>query len=232
MSNKKKFFIIFLFIILDSFLLVGYLVIRDNANLNTLKKEVNELNKLDMTKDRYNRRIRTSGSYALVEKTIKNYLDDYSLGIQDIKDIMNDEELKKVLSYDNYQKDGFEFNESFSLLEKKEKDFNNKIDKLLENSKKETIEKYINEKVEDEYYNNLCTELMITDNRMKEFEKTKKTLEEIKTKVNNVIGVSREVLTLLRDNKDNCVLEDNQIKFKSKSVYDKYNELVAKIKED
>ena len=232
MSNKKKFFIIFLFIILDSFLLVGYLVIRDNANLNTLKKEVNELNKLDMTKDRYNRRIRTSGSYALVEKTIKNYLDDYSLGIQDIKDIMNDEELKKVLSYDNYQKDGFEFTESFSLLEKKEKDFNSKIDKLLDNSKKETIEKYIDEKVEDEYYNNLCTELMITDNRMKEFEKTKKTLEEIKTKVNNVIGVSREVLTLLRDNKDNCVLEDNQIKFKSKSLYDKYNELVAKIKED
>lgn len=232
MSNKKKFFIIFLFIILDSFLLVGYLVIRDNANLNTLKKEVNELNKLDMTKDRYNRRIRTSGSYALVEKTIKNYLDDYSLGIQDIKDIMNDEELKKVLSYDNYQKDGFEFTESFSFLEKKEKDFNSKIDKLLDNSKKETIEKYIDEKVEDEYYNNLCTELMITDNRMKEFEKTKKTLEEIKTKVNNVISVSREVLTLLRDNKDNCVLEDNQIKFKSKSVYDKYNELVAKIKED
>lgn len=232
MSNKKKFFIIFLFIILDSFLLVGYLVIRDNANLNTLKKEVNELNKLDMTKDRYNRRIRTSGSYALVEKTIKNYLDDYSLGIQDIKDIMNDDELKKVLSYDNYQKDGFEFTESFSLLEKKEKDFNSKIDKLLDNSKKETIEKYIDEKVEDEYYNNLCTELMITDNRMKEFDKTKKTLEEIKTKVNNVIGVSREVLTLLRDNKDNCVLEDNQIKFKSKSVYDKYNELVAKIKED
>ena len=232
MSNKKKFFIIFLFIILDSFLLVGYLVIRDNANLNTLKKEVNELNKLDMTKDRYNRRIRTSGSYALVEKTIKNYLDDYSLGIQDIKDIMNDEELKKVLSYDNYQKDGFEFTESFSLLEKKEKDFNNNIDKLLENSKKETIEKYIDEKVEDEYYNNLCTELMITDNRMKEFDKTKKTLEEIKTKVNNVIGVSREVLNLLKDNKDNCVLEDNQIKFKSKSVYDKYNELVSKIKED
>ena len=51
MSNKKKFFIIFLFILLDSFLLVGYLVIRDKTNLTNLKKEVNEIEKLDYDLD-------------------------------------------------------------------------------------------------------------------------------------------------------------------------------------
>ena len=50
--------------------------------------------------------------------------------------------------------------------------------------------------------------------------------------VNKIIDTSNEVLVLIRDNKDNCVLEDGQIKFKSKAVFDKYNELINKIKED
>ena len=232
MSNKKKFFIIFLFILLDSFLLVGYLVIRDKTNLTNLKKEVKEINKLDITKDSYNRRIKTSGDYALVEKTIKNYLNDYSNGVQKVKSTMNASKLTKVLSFDNYSTDGFEFVESFKYLSSEKESFNKEIDLLIKKSDKKYIEKYIDKKIKDSYYNNLCTELMITDERMKSLEETKKTLEEIKSKVNKVIDTSTEVLNLLKDNKDDCVLEDGQIKFKSKAVFDKYNELTNKIKED
>ena len=232
MSNKKKFFIIFLFILLDTFLLIGYLVIRDKTNLADLEKEVKEINKLDITKDNYNRRIKTSGNYALVERTIKNYLNDYSKGIQKVKNTMSDSKLTKILSFDNYTSDGFEFVESFKYLNSEKESFNKEIDSLIEKSNKKNIEKYINKKIKDNYYNNLCTELMITDERMNSLEETKKTLEEIKFKVNKVIDTSTEVLNLLKDNKDDCVLEDGQIKFKSKAVYDKYNELTNKIKED
>ena len=232
MSNKKKFFIIFLFILLDSFLLVGYLVIRDKTNLTNLKKEVKEINKLDITKDSYNRRIKTSGDYALVEKTIKNYLNDYSNGVQKVKSTMNASKLTKVLSFDNYSTDGFEFVESFKYLSSEKESFNKEIDLLIKKSDKKYIEKYIDKKIKDSYYNNLCTELMITEERVKSLEETKNTLEEIKTKVNKIIDTSTEVLNLLKDNKDDCVLEDGQIKFKSKAVFDKYNELTNKIKED
>lgn len=232
MSNKKKFFIIFLFIILDAFLLVGYLVIRDNTNSSSLKKEIKELEKLDITKDNFNRRIKTSGDYALVEKTIKNYLNDYSNDVQDVKETMNDSRLTKILSYDNYSTDGFEFKESFKYLSGKKEDFNKKIDSLIKRSNKEYIEKYIDKKVKDKYYNKMCKELMITNSRMKSIEETKTTLEGIKTKVNNVIDTSNEILTLLKDNQGDCVLEEGQIKFKSKAVFDKYNELTNKIKED
>lgn len=232
MSNKKKFFIIFLFIILDAFLLVGYLVIRDKTNLSSLTKEIKELEKLDITKDSFNRRIKTSGDYALVEKTIKNYLDDYSSDVEDVKGVMNDSRLTKILSYDNYSTDGFEFTESFKYLDSKKKKFNKKIDSLIKRSSKESMEKYIDKKIEDEYYNKLCKELMITKGRIKSFEDTKTTLEGIKSKVNNVIDTSNEILTLLKDNQGDCVLEEGQIKFKSKGVFDRYNELTNKIKED
>ena len=232
MSNKKKFFIIFLFILLDSFLLVGYLVIRDKTNLTNLQKEIKEINKLDITKDSYDRRIKTSGDYALVEKSIKKYLNDYSNGVKEVKNTMNDTKLTKILSYDNYSSDGFEFVESFKYLSNKKEEFNKLMDSLIEKSNKEYIEKYIDKKIEDDYYNDLCKDLMITKARMKSFEQTKETLESIKIKVNKIIDTSNEVLNLLKDNKDDCVLEDGQIKFKSKAVYDKYNELINKIKED
>ena len=232
MNNKKKFFIIFILILLDAFLLVGYLVIRDKTNLNDLNKEINEINKLDITKDSYNRRIKTSGDYALVEKTIKNYLNDYSKGVQEVKSTMKDSKLTKILSYDNYTSDGFEFVESFKYLNTEKEEFNKEIDLLIEKSNKKYIEKYIDKKIKDKYFNNLCNELMVTEERIKSLEETKKTLEEIKSKVNKVIDTSNEVLTLLKNNKDDCVLEDGQIKFKSKPVFDKYNELISKIKED
>lgn len=232
MSNKKKFFIIFLFILLDAFLLVGYLVIRDKTNLNNLNKEVTEINKLDITKDSFDRRIKTSGDYALVEKTIKNYLNEYSNGVQNVKNTMDDSRLTTILSYDNYSTDGFEFVESFKYLNTTKEAFNKEIDLLIEKSSKEYIEKYINKNIEDKYFNDLCKDLMVTEERIKSLEETKKTLEVIKSKVNKIIDSSVEVLNLLKDNKNDCVLEEGQIKFKSKSVYDKYNELVNKIKED
>jgi len=232
MKSKKKFFIIFLFILLDAFLLVGYLVIRDKTNLTDLKKEINEINKLDITKDKFNRRIKTSGDYALVEKTIKNYLTDYSNGVQEVKNTMNDSRLTKILSFDNYTSDGFEFVESFKYLNSTKEEFNKEVDSLIEKSDKKYIKKYIDKKIKDKYYNDLCSELMITDERINSLGETKNTLESIKSKVNKIIDTSTEVLNLLKNNKDDCVLEDGQIKFKSKPVFDKYNELVNKIKED
>ena len=130
MSSKKKFFLIFLFIVLDMFLLVGFLVIRDATSLNDLKKEAKVLSKLDITKDRYNTRIKSSGDYAVVEKAMKSYLDDSAVLMQDILGIINDEKLTKILSFDNYSKDGPEFTESLKYLEDTKKSFNNNVEKM------------------------------------------------------------------------------------------------------
>lgn len=232
MSNKKKFFFIFLFILLDAFLLVGYLVIRDKVALADLKAEMKVLEKLDVTSDRYNKKMKTTGDYAKVEKTIKKYLDDYAVDVQDILSTMKDSKLTKILSYENYEKDAYEFTESFKYLDEEKTSLNDKINSLQERSKKESIEKYIDKKIKDKSYRKTCKELMLTDSILNELDETSKSLDTIKTKVNKVIDTSKEVLQLIKDNKDNCVLEEEQIKFKSKPVYDKYNELINKIKED
>ena len=229
MSNKKKFFLIFLFIILDMFLLIGFLVIRDATSLNDLKKEVKSLDKLDMSKDRYNKSIKSSGDYKIVEKAIKNYLDDNAVLMQDVFSIVKDPKLTKILSYDNYKEDGPDFEKSLKYLDDTKRDFNKNVDKLLSNLEEDSARKYINDKTNDKYYKDLYIELMITDKRMEDFKKNKELLIETKNKVNNILDTSTELLTFLKNNKDNYVLEDNEIKFKNRDLYNQYNGYISKI---
>ena len=229
MSNKKKFFLIFLFIVLDMFLLIGFLVIRDATSLNDLRKEVKSLYKLDMSKDRYNSSIKSSGEYRVIEKAIKTYLDDNAVLMQDVLSIVKDPKLTKILSYDNYKEDGPDFDKSLKYLDSTKKDFNKKIDKLLSNLDEESAKKYINGKTNDKYYKNLYIELMITDKRMKDFKKNKELLIDTKNKVNNILDTSTELLNFLKSNKDNYVLEDNEIKFKNRDLYNQYNSYISKI---
>lgn len=231
MNNKRKFFLIFAFIILDALLLIGYLVINDKTNKTNLEKEIKYLEKLDASKDRYNRKIKTTGEYAKVEKTIKKYLDKYAKDYQNVLSSMKDEKLIKILSYENMEKDGFEFNESLNYLKDKKENINKKIDSLIEKSSKEEMTKYLNKNIKDTEYKDLAIKLMISKNMIKSMDKNKEDLSKVKEKINKVIDTSNEVLTLLKDNKDICSLEDKQVKIKSKQVFDKYNELINKIKE-
>ncbi|MBQ9011921.1 MAG: hypothetical protein IJ093_04660 [Bacilli bacterium] len=124
--------------------LVGYFLVKDVKEEQVLRKEISSLNKLDITKDRYNTDIVTTGDYAVVESTIKDYLDDYATNLQGVLDILNDEKLSNVLSADNYKNDGPEFGQTKEYLENTKKDFNEKLTKLTNMTDKNTIIDAIN----------------------------------------------------------------------------------------
>lgn len=229
MSTRNKFLLVFCFIILDMFLLIGFLVVRDATMLNTLKKEVIELNKLDVTTDRFNRDIVSSGNYAIVEEAIKEYLDDYAVLLQEVLQVVDDSKLTTILSYNNYVNDGPEFSESLKYLKKLKEDFNGNIDVLVNNLEEDNIKSFINNKIDDQYYIDLYVELMLNDDMKDGFEETKKLLVKTKTKVNNVIDISNEVLEFLISNNDSWVVEDGEIKFQTEELYNYYNTLISKI---
>ena len=231
MKNKKKFFLIFVFIVVDALLLISYLVLNDKTNKANLEKEIKYLEKLDVSEDEYDRSIKTTGEYAKVERTIKKYLNTYANDYQELLTDIKDEKLTKVLSYSNMEKDAFEFTESFKYLNEKKLNINKEIDSLKERSEKEKITKYLKKNIKNKEYQELAIKLMLSKKTLNNMNKNKEDLEKIRTKVNTVVDTSNEVLTLLKDNKDICALEENQVKIKSRKVFDKYNELVNKIKE-
>lgn len=230
MSSRRKFVLTFCFILLDMFLLIGFLVVRDATILNELKKEVYELSKLDITKDRYNREIKSKGSYAIVEKAIKEYLDSYAVNLQEVLSVMNDTRLTKMLSYDNYATDGPEFKESLAYLKETSDNFNLKIDMLLRDVEEDNIRSYIKEKTDDSYYVNLYNELMLDGSMIDDFRETKSLLEKTKVSVNNTFDVCNDVLEFLIYNKDSWTVEDGEIKFLTVDLYNYYNALISKLK--
>lgn len=231
MKNKKRFFLIFVFIVVDALLLISYLVLNDKTNKANLEKEIKYLEKLDVSEDEYDRSIKTTGEYAKVERTIKKYLNTYANDYQELLTDIKDDKLTKVLSYSNMEKDAFEFIESFKYLNEKKLNINKEIDSLKERSEKEKITKYLKKNIKNKEYQELAIKLMLSKKTLNNMNKNKEDLEKIRTKVNTVVDTSNEVLTLLKDNKDICALEENQVKIKSRKVFDKYNELVNKIKE-
>ena len=227
--KNKKFFIIFCFILIDVFLVVGFLVIRDSISFNELKREVIALSKLDITKDRYNRKIKSHGDYAIVEKAIKDYMDEYAVDIQYLSKMMNDERLSTILSYSNYEKDGPEFKESLDYLEKSKKEYNEKIDKLIANLDEENIDNYIYTRINDEYYVSLYHELIFETPMIDNLKNTKTLLEESREKMNLIYDTCIETLNYLCLYNDKWKLEDGEIKFQTEDMYNYYMSLISKV---
>ena len=229
MSKGKKILFILGIVILNIFMIVSIYCINRATMENKLRREVNSLAKLDITKDRYNTKIKTRGGYAVVEKAIKEYLDNDAVSLQKVLVIMNDEKISRLLSYDNYKNDGPEFKNSLNYITTNKEVFNKEIDSLINNLDEKNIKKYIRTKTKDKYYINLYDELMLSSKFTKEFNSTKIMLKNTKTHVNNIFDTSSEVLNFLVLYKDDWVLEDNQIKFRKQEQYNYYTELISKV---
>ena len=229
MSNRKKFILIILCIIVNAFLIIGFLFLRNATMLNDLKKEAKALSNLDITKDRYNRRIRTRGDYANVEKTAKTYLDDYAISLQKMLSIMTDPKITQLFSYDNYTKDGPEFKDSVIYLQSAKEEFNLQVDNLLKNSDEDTICAYGKERIKDDYYYSLYLDMILNDSMKKQFSDTKEILLQTKEKTNEIFDISGELLNFLITNKDFWKLEDGEIRFQTDNLYNQYNLYVSRL---
>ncbi len=220
---------IFIFILLDMFLLVGFLVIRDATMLNELKNEVDDLSKLDFTHDRYNLKMKTKGKYRIVEEAIKDYLDHYAVSLQSVLDIVHDPYLTKILSYDNYQKDGPMFTESLAFLKEKRESFMIQMEQLLKNSEEDTIKEYIYNRIDDSYYCDLYQELILNDTLKADFQEMRELLENTNTRMNTIFDTSKEVLEFLVTHKEEWVLEEGEIRFQTDVLYNQYLKYIEKV---
>lgn len=232
MTKRKKFFFIFCFIIIDAILVVGFLVIRDATSLSKLDNEMSIIYKKDITNDRYNTKLKSNGGYAVVEKAIKDYLDYYAVNIQKLSQMLDDPKLAEMLSYDNYSKDGPNFNESLKYLEDNKKSFNKIVDELLENMNEDNISKRILEKTDDSYYISLYKDIMFSDEMSDELNNINDLLNNVKTDANDIYDTCITVLNYLKVYQGEWTLEDGEIKFKTQDMYDYYTGLVNKVKKD
>lgn len=230
MKKNKKILFVIAFLFLDVLLCASLYFIMDATNINLLKKEVNNISKLDMSIDRFNRKNKTTFKYKVVETTIKEFLDDYSKKMDSAYKLVSEEEFTKILSYDNYVEDGPNFEKSIKYITDSKIKFNNIINDMESDLEKKNIKELIRKETDDQYYISLYEELVFSEELTNQYENNRELLKEIRNKYNDLYDTSLEVLNFLITYKDSWTLEDGEIKFVNNDLLNYYNSLIAKIK--
>lgn len=196
---------------------------------NILIDEINKLSSSDITTDEIDMDIKSVGKYGIIERKIKEYLNEYASYVKGATNIMQDEQLTKVLTAQNYQDDGPEFTKTKEYLTSTEDAFNEKMQKLIDMSTEESIMKYIESENLTQEYIDLYKELMFDDEILKDLQETKTLLEKTSKMINEMIDIESNIIQLLIENKDNWIVNDTQIQFTSRTVLEKYNEYIGNL---
>ncbi len=219
-KGKKKVYIIILIIAVIAIIaLILVPRIIDMNQKTTLIQEVADLTNKTIGEDDFNTEIKTSGNYATVEETIKNYMQEYSDTVKSILD-----ETKKV--------EDFSGTTEKSELEGKIQEINtiktnleNEINKLVEMTDESYIESKIDEKNLSTKYTDLYKEIMISD-LSSELKDIQIDMQSQKNRLTEWFDEVIRAYQYLLDNQDSWESNDGQILFYDYEKLDEYNSIV------
>ena len=232
---KHKVFIVLLILVFIALTVVFYLKYQSFSVEKKLMQEVNEvntilLNKNYSTDDMNNvlNRVVTTGDYAIVEKSYKEYIKDYLNDFdmeKVINNINNNNKIVDCLSIDNYKTDGKEFkntteylNSSVEFLEETKEIVNNYLNK-------DKAYSYIEKKNLSQHYIDLYRNDIIGD-----FEEVSHSFT---SKIDEMISLYHKVenvIKLLKDNKNNWQIVDDKVEFIKEELYGEYSNLLEQIR--
>lgn len=226
---KNKIGIIIAVVVLIIVGIIGGFASADLAQAATLRKEIAVIAESDITKDEIDMGIKTKGDYAVVEQTIKEYMNTYSITCKEIMKMLEDEQMAEILSAENYKNDGPNFVKSKEYIETTRKNFDEKITLLIDMTSEETMKCAIEDKGLDENFKELYNELMLGEELKVDLQETKQSLEETSATINNILNVQEKVINMLIENKGKWEIDDDQIVFSTQTLVDKYNEFISSL---
>lgn len=227
---KKKIILVAIIIVLAIVGVVGYMLASSLMQEITLRKEADAIGKLDITKDSIDMEIKTKGDYGVVEKTMKEYMNTYGTTCKELMDILQDDQMGKILTAENYKNDGKEFIKTKEYITKTKTDFNEKINKLIEMSSEEKMMEVVKEKQLEESYVELYKEIMLGNEIKEDLQEVVNELEEASKAINNRLEVEEKIINLLVENKNKWNVNDNgEIEFETQKLVDEYNNLISSL---
>lgn len=172
----------------------------------------------------------TSGEFAVVEETVKEYFKEYSNLRQQFMERVNDSKLQSILTPENYEQDGPEFTESINYINTAKKEFNNISDGLLNLLSRENIEERIQEKNIGDYYKELYKEYFIDNNELSTtFQETYQDTVDDRTLMNNLYDNEIEILSFLTENKEHWEVLDNKLTFDDQELANTFNNMKSNL---
>lgn len=228
---KKKVLIIIAIIVAIVIGVVAYFVVSDINQEEKLRTEISEIDTLieDLNNDAIKQKldtIVTKGDYAIVEKAYKQYLKDICNNAEKIASILEDDNITKLLTAENYKIDGPEFKitkqyitETMQILE----ECKNKYYDLLT---EETAMSYINDKGLDSYYTDFYKQEFLTE---LEQERNDTTIQNSIDDLISMLQNAKKIIDFLIQNKGAWEIDGETIVFDSDSLIDEYGKLTDQL---
>lgn len=232
MKSKKSIIVTLLVIVIIAGLVIAGFFVHRIMQEQKLVEEVNAINSLDLLTAEVDMTIKTTGDYAVVEQTMKDYMKSAQETMKNLNNIYLDETVVNSLSPDNLKNDGPAFeNTKAAVTNAREKaaTYAEEVNKYLDD---EYIKSLIQDKGLSDYYIDLYNKLMFEDqDTMQDMENTQKELVDANGKYVNMLDKIEQVIALLSENPNAWnVTDDGQVEFYSQTVLDQYNAYVTEIK--
>ena len=143
-----------------------------------------------------------------------------------IKQILEDEELTKILSAENYQADGPEFVNTKQYITTTKTNLNQYMGELIQLLSKEKMVSYIEKQNID------ASDIEIYEQDLAEQineEELKDELQSSVGEITKILDIAEKVIDFLVENKQNWKVEGENIIFENVTLSDQYNTLIAEL---
>ena len=213
-------------------ILVIAIIIDTNKQENLLDKEINNILNLSLLENEVDTTIVTHDEYAVIEKTIKEYVKDYSNQYKVFYNAINNFDFTGMFTIETFLTDGPDFIQSKGSLSQLKNTVNDSLSKIIEMSNKEYIMGLIEKEELDEYYLDLYKSYMF-GNDINSFNDTiSETVAEIEIlneNVNAFLDDCYKMYDFLSENRNYWVIENGVIYFSNDNLIEEYNSLINKI---
>lgn len=227
---KKKNIIIFLLasILISIIGIFCFMVGREIIEERKLITEMNKLVELDLLNDEIDMNIKTKREYGIIEKTVKDHLKQFSDTGKEVTRLINDKEFSYILTVDNYNSDGPNFEVSKKLITTTYNTATKDLELLITLSDKEYIMQLIYQKDLDQTDYELYEKIMFT-NLKDELETAKQQFDKTKSYIKKLCDLKLAALDILSQNPSEWYIEDEEIYIYSDIVRENYNNIIEQI---
>ncbi len=233
MENKKTIIGIIILLILIIVTVVGaYFYNRTSTEqINLLTDETNQLLQSDILKDDIDSKIKTEKNYAIVEKSIKEYLSKIKALYTDMQETNNEINPHIVFQAENVKGENFTVVDNIisNYKEKAQKDFEEYEELVKEENIINGFEenKITNRK---EYYKNLYKTVMLSDVMKSKYSNIQEKIEKEKDSIIERANKLTKIKEFLIENKKYWNVKEDKIQFtnigKMTEYYNLINQLV------
>lgn len=191
-----------------------------------LSRETDKIGNLDILNDKVDTKIYTSGDYAIVEKTMKDYISDYGKVSQQVIALVDDDTLKNLLTVERIEQDGKEFNETLTYLNQKKTDIETVMNQMIAMTSDQEIMNAIKKTNVAVSYQNLYRKMMLDSDIAGALKQEQNDLIDTREKTIAFIDDYIKIFEFLKANDSSYMVSNGQILFQNESLYQQYQTLV------